>query len=76
MSFGLDGDNHEVWAIFYGRFVDDPGTLARLDHEVYGTFAALDSGPSPRIRRERATGSFGAGAEVVRRPLHDRSKMR
>ncbi len=56
LSFGLDGDNHEVRAIFYGRLVDDPGTTARLDHEVYGTFAALDSGPSPE--------SFGS-LEVV-----------
>ena len=47
LSFGLDGDNHEATAIFYGRLVDDPQALARLDHEVYGTFAALDSGPSP-----------------------------
>lgn len=47
LSFGLDGDNHDATAVFYGRLVDDPETLARLDHEVYGTFAALDSGPSP-----------------------------
>lgn len=47
LSFGLDGANHEATAIFYGRLVDDPTTLARLDHEVYGTFAALDNGPSP-----------------------------
>jgi len=47
LSFGLDGDNHEATAIFYGRLVDDPEIVARLDHEVYGTFAALDNGPSP-----------------------------
>ncbi len=47
LSFGLDGDNHEATAIFYGRLVDDPEVVARLDHEVYGTFAALDNGPSP-----------------------------
>ena len=47
LSFGLDGANHEATAIFYGRLVDDPEVLARLDHEVYGTFAALDRGPSP-----------------------------
>ena len=47
LSFGLDGDNHEATAIFYGRLVDDPEIVARLDHEVYGTFAALDQGPSP-----------------------------
>ena len=47
LSFGLDGDEHEATAIFYGRLVDDPEAVARLDHEVYGTFAALDQGPSP-----------------------------
>ena len=47
LSFGLDGDSHEATAIFYGRLVDDPEVVARLDHEVYGTFAALDNGPSP-----------------------------
>ncbi len=47
LSYGLDGDDHEATAIFYGRLVDDPEVLAGLDHEVYGTFARLDSGPSP-----------------------------
>jgi carboxymethylenebutenolidase len=47
LSFGLDGENHEATAIFYGRLVDDPEVLASMDHEVYGTFARLDSGPSP-----------------------------
>lgn len=47
LSFGLDGENHDATAIFYGRLVDDPEVVARLDHEVFGTFAALDSGPSP-----------------------------
>lgn len=47
LSFGLDGAQHEATAIFYGQLVDDPEVLASLDHEVYGTFARLDSGPSP-----------------------------
>lgn len=47
LSFGLDGENHEATAIFYGRLVDDPEVLASMDHEVYGTFARLDGGPSP-----------------------------
>lgn len=47
LSFGLDGVNHEATAIFYGRLVDDPERLAGMDHEVYGTFARLDQGPSP-----------------------------
>lgn len=47
LSFGLDGENHQATAIFYGRLVDDPAALAHMDHEVYGTFARLDQGPSP-----------------------------
>jgi len=47
LSFGLDGESHEATAIFYGRLVDDPEVLAGMDHEVYGTFARLDRGPSP-----------------------------
>lgn len=47
LSYGLDGANHDATAIFYGRLVDDPARLAALGHEVYGTFGALDSGPSP-----------------------------
>ena len=47
LSFGLDGANHDATAIFYGRLVDDPQVLAGMDHEVYGTFARLDRGPSP-----------------------------
>jgi carboxymethylenebutenolidase len=47
LSFGLDGDQHDATAIFYGRLVDDPAVLATMDHEVYGTFARLDGGPSP-----------------------------
>lgn len=47
LSYGLDGENHEATAIFYGRLVDDPEELRDMDHEVYGTFARLDQGPSP-----------------------------
>lgn len=47
LSYGLDGTHHEATAIFYGRLVDDPEALAVIDHEVYGTFARLDQGPSP-----------------------------
>jgi len=47
LSFGLDGEDHDATAIFYGRLVDDPAVLANMDHEVYGTFAREDSGPSP-----------------------------
>jgi carboxymethylenebutenolidase len=47
LSFGLDGENHDATAIFYGSLVDDPAVLASIDHEVYGTFARLDTGPAP-----------------------------
>ncbi|CAN5663710.1 hypothetical protein BH23GEM11_BH23GEM11_03090 [soil metagenome] len=47
LSFGLDGVNHEATAIFYGQLLDDPEALAHIDHEVYGTFAREDQGPSP-----------------------------
>jgi len=47
LSYGLDGDDHDATAIFYGQLVDDPTRLATLGHEVYGTFARLDQGPSP-----------------------------
>lgn len=47
LSFGLDGENHEATAIFYGQLVDDPDRLAHLSHEVYGTFAELDQGIPP-----------------------------
>lgn len=47
LSFGLDGEDHEGTAIFYGSLLEDPEALARLDHEVYGTFAEMDSGIPP-----------------------------
>lgn len=47
LSYALGGEAHEGTAIFYGRLLDDPARLAALDHEVYGTFAALDQSPSP-----------------------------
>jgi carboxymethylenebutenolidase len=47
LSYGLDGEQHEATAIFYGRLIDDPEQLQHIDHEVYGTFARLDQGPAP-----------------------------
>jgi carboxymethylenebutenolidase len=46
LAFGLDGENHDATAIFYGRLVTDPAVLASLTHEVYGTFGRLDQGPN------------------------------
>jgi carboxymethylenebutenolidase len=66
LSFGLDGDQHEATAIFYGALVDDPAVLARMDHEVYGTFARLDGGPSPEQVEafERAARSAGIANDL------------
>ena len=47
LSYALGGENHDATAIFYGRLLDDPERLAAIHHEVYGTFAGLDRGPSP-----------------------------
>ena len=63
LSFGLDGVNHEATAIFYGRLVDDPEVVAALDHEVYGTFAALDGGPSPESVAAFEAALSAAGVE-------------
>jgi carboxymethylenebutenolidase len=60
LSFGLDGDNHEATAIFYGRLLDDPQVLASLTHEVYGTFGELDGGIPPE-----AVASFEAALEAA-----------
>ena len=47
LSYALGGENHDATAIFYGRLLDDPERLRSIHHEVYGTFAGLDRGPSP-----------------------------
>ncbi|MCY4656831.1 MAG: dienelactone hydrolase family protein [Gammaproteobacteria bacterium] len=46
LSYALGGEHHEGTAIFYGRLIADPEQLKHLDHEIYGTFGALDRGPS------------------------------
>ena len=46
LSYALGGETHEGTAIFYGRLVTDPDSLRAITHEVYGTFAGLDRGPS------------------------------
>ena len=63
LSFGLDGVSHEATAVFYGRLVDDPEVLARMDHEVYGTFARLDGDPSPDQVSDFETALRSAGIE-------------
>ena len=42
LSFALGGVKHQATAIFYGRLLDDPEQLKKIDHEVYGTFAGQD----------------------------------
>lgn len=46
LSFAIGSEHHEGTAIFYGRLVDDPEKLKHINHEVLGTFAELDMGPS------------------------------
>ena len=47
LSYALGGEDHDATAIFYGSLVTDPDSLAALDHEIYGTFAAEDDGIPP-----------------------------
>lgn len=47
LSFALGSDAHDGTAIFYGRLLDDPEQMQHIHHEVYGTFAGNDDGPSP-----------------------------
>ncbi|NNM34552.1 MAG: dienelactone hydrolase family protein [Gemmatimonadetes bacterium] len=63
LSYGLDGDNHEATAIFYGGLVTDPERLSALSHEVYGTFGELDQGPSPEQVEAFAAALEAAGVE-------------
>lgn len=50
LSYALGGEQHDATAIFYGSLVTDPDSLAALDHEIYGTFAAQDDGiPPPQV---------------------------
>ncbi|HKK91816.1 MAG TPA: dienelactone hydrolase family protein [Longimicrobiales bacterium] len=63
LSFGLDGENHDATAIFYGRLVEDPEVLSGMDHEVYGTFARLDNGPAPESVERFEAALEAAGIE-------------
>lgn len=47
LSYGLGGEHHDGTAMFYGRLVMDPDSLAALDHPIYGTFAGQDDGIPP-----------------------------
>lgn len=52
LSYALGSENHEGTAIFYGRLLDDPEEMRHIHHEIYGTFAEMDSGiPSEQVNR-------------------------
>ena len=63
LSYGLGGEHHEGTAIFYGRLLADPDSLATLTHEVYGTFAELDRGIPPEAVDEFVRALEQAGIE-------------
>lgn len=42
LSFAIGGEHHDGTAIFYGQLVDDPEELAKIQHEMLGTFAGQD----------------------------------
>ncbi len=63
LSYGLGGAHHEGTAIFYGRLLADPESLATLSHEVYGTFAELDRGIPPEAVEEFVRALDEAGIE-------------
>ena len=44
LSFALGGEHHDGTAIFYGQLLTDPEELAKIDHEIFGTFAGQDRG--------------------------------
>lgn len=47
LSYAIGGEHHDGTAIFYGSLVEDPAVLQSITHEVYGTFAGLDTGIPP-----------------------------
>lgn len=42
LSFAIGGEHHDGTAIFYGQLLDDPEELAKIQHEMLGTFAGQD----------------------------------
>ncbi|MFO7586719.1 MAG: dienelactone hydrolase family protein [Gemmatimonadota bacterium] len=63
LSYAIGGENHDGTAIFYGRLVTDPETLAAVDHPIYGTFAEMDSGIPPLEVEKFASALREAGIE-------------
>jgi len=63
LSYAIGGENHDGTAIFYGRLVQDPELLARIDHPIYGTFAEMDRGIPPEEVERFADALRQAGIE-------------
>ena len=63
LSYALGGEEHEATAIFYGSLVTDPAILASIDHEVYGSFAEMDTGIPPETVNEFVSALRAAGVE-------------
>lgn len=63
LSYAIGGENHDGTAIFYGRLVQDPELLARIDHPIYGTFAEMDRGIPPEEVERFAEALRQAGIE-------------
>jgi carboxymethylenebutenolidase len=61
LSYAIGGESHDGTAVFYGRLVTDPAVLASVNHEIYGTFAALDQGPPPEQVNEFVEALRAAG---------------
>ncbi len=63
LSFALGSDAHDATAIFYGRLLDDPEQMRQIHHEIYGTFAGNDTGPSVEQVRAFVDALRAAGIE-------------
>lgn len=63
LSYAIGGERHEGTAIFYGSLVTDPEILASIDHEIYGTFAEMDTGIPPETVNQFVEALQSAGVE-------------
>ena len=63
LTYALGGEEHEATAIFYGSLVTDPAVLASIDHEVYGSFAEMDTGIPPETVNEFVSALRSAGVQ-------------
>jgi carboxymethylenebutenolidase len=63
LSYALGSENHEGTAIFYGRLLDDPEQMQHIHHEIYGTFAEMDSSIPPEQVNRFVSALRAAGVE-------------